>query len=380
MSSAELQASHKPSVLVFEISTNWGGIESFVENEIAPLQDEFDVYCVAQNDDPAIRERLSIPPDHVITLSEAYGSAEYRKHLKEIYSRNFDIIHFNKNSLIKFIPITMAERYAKQSKIVIHSHNTSPSSKSPIAFLHHVVRPFVVKKADETIACSTLAAQYLFGNTQAAQATIVANGIDVERFQFNEDDRREIRESLRIPEDAVVLINVGRFSAQKNQTRLIHMFAKYVQQDPTARLILVGDGDTRPEIEAAIEECRVRNNVLLVGKQSQVAKYYSAADLAVFPSIYEGLPVAMIEAQANGIPLLVSDVVTGEVNIAGDIAVESLQANDEQWAARIAEMTKAPRSAARRLRAAEQMRDAGYDQHDASEALRAVYHKLLATS
>ncbi|MEE0653517.1 MAG: glycosyltransferase [Bifidobacterium criceti] len=370
----------KPSVLVSEISGNWGGIEAFIENEVTPLQDEFDVYCIAQNDDPAIRARLTIPDDHVLTVSERYGSLAYRRHMRQIYGHGFDIIHLNKNSLVKYLPLTLARKVSPRSKYILHSHNTSPSSKSPLAFLHYLTRPFAVRHAQCLLACSQTAASYLFGS-RAQNATIVRNGIDVPRFTFDERKRIEVREAWHIPTDATVLVNVARLSDQKNQMRLVEMFDEYRKGDPSAFLLLVGEGERRPQIEKIIARRGLERHVRLTGRQQDIGAYYSAADLAVFPSLFEGLPVAFIEAQANGIPILASDVVTKDADVLGTMCFESLSASDAVWADHIAALSVSGRALDADLRrsAAERMEQAGYDAKNASETLRRIYRRLLAS-
>lgn len=375
-----MNGNSKPSVLVSEISGNWGGIEAFIENEVAPLQDEFDVYCIAQNDDPAIRARLSIPDDHVLTVPERYGSLAYRRHMKVIYGRGFDIIHLNKNSLVKYLPLTLARKVSPRSRCILHSHNTSPSSKSPLASLHYLIRPFMVRRAHCLLACSQTAASYLFGS-YAQDSTIVRNGVDVRRFAFDERKRLEVREAWHIPADATVLINVARLSDQKNQTRLVEMFDEYRKGDPAAFLLLVGEGERRQQIERTVARLGLEPYVKLTGRQRDIGAYYSAADLAVFPSLFEGLPVAFIEAQANGIPVLASDTVTKDADVFGSMCFESLSASDAVWADHIAALSVPGRALDEdaRPRAAERMEQVGYDAKNASETLRRIYRRLLAS-
>lgn len=367
----------KPSVLVSEISGNWGGIEAFIENEVTPLQDEFDVYCIAQNDDPAIRARLTIPDGHVLTVSERYGSLAYRRHMRQIYGRGFDIIHLNKNSLVKYLPLTLARQVSPRSRRILHSHNTSPSSRSPLAFLHYALRPFVSRQADCLLGCSHAAADYMFGK-RSADATIVRNGIDASRFAFDDAARARLRADLRIPQDATVLINVSRLSEQKNQLRLLAIFHEYLKADPTAFLMLVGDGELRPRIEARIAQLGLGEQVLLLGRCDNTEDYYSTADVAVFPSLFEGLPVAFIEAQANGLPILASDVVTKDADASGLIGFASLSATDAVWADDLYALTAQQRTPSERLPYSHRMIEAGYDAEEASKTLRRIYRRLLA--
>lgn len=298
--------------------------------------------------------------------------------MQAIYSHGYDIIHLNKNSLVKWLPLTLARKASPHSACILHSHNTSPSSRSPLAFLHYLVRPLLVGRPQCLLACSDVAAAYMFGG-HAKDATIVRNGVDIPRFSFDETQRKRIRATYGIPFDATVLVNVARLSDQKNQSRLVRMFAEYRKGDPSAFLMLVGDGERRAQIEGAVNELGLGVHVILAGRQQDVGAYYSAADLAVFPSLYEGLPVSLVEAQANGIRILASDTITRDADVLGYMRFDSLDAPDAVWADHMSTLTAQPYDASARRACAAQMADAGYDAQDASETLRRIYRRLLAS-
>ena len=238
----------------------------------------------------------------------------------------------------------------------------------------------MVRRAHCLLACSQTAASYLFGS-YAQDSTIVRNGVNVRRFAFDERKRLEVREAWHIPADATVLINVARLSDQKNQTRLVEMFDEYRKGDPAAFLLLVGEGERRQQIERTVAHLGLEPYVKLTGRQRDIGAYYSDADLAVFPSLFEGLPVAFIEAQANGIPVLASDTVTKDADVFGSMCFESLSASDAVWADHIAALSVPGRALDEdaRPRAAERMEQAGYDAKNASETLRRIYRRLLAS-
>ncbi len=364
----------KPSVLVFEASDNWGGIEAFIGNEIAPLQDEFDIFVVTQNENPRIRERIGLPTDHYITVSERYGSPAYRKHLRSLFARGFDIVHVNKNSLIKYLPITLAKRVST-SKVIIHSHNTSPSSNSSLAFLHYLTRPFITPKGDVLVACSEVAAEYMFGRKDK-NAEIITNGINTETFRFDSNRRIAVREELSIADDDAVFINVGRFSSQKNQMFLLDAFAVYHKTQPHSRLLLVGDGETRKQIKECVKSHGLNDFVILTGRRSDISALYSAADVAVVPSLFEGLPVSLVEAQASGIRILASDTITREINLTGQMVFKSLRDGPQQWAETMAGMADSVDTYEARANGADIVRESGYDQADSRGKLEGVYWSL----
>ncbi|PAU68637.1 glycosyltransferase [Bifidobacterium criceti] len=366
----------KPSVLVFEASDRWGGIESFIANEICPLRQWFDVHVVTQQEDADIRRRIPISDDRFIEMEGRYGSARYRRWLRELMHRRFDIIHVNKNSLMKYLPITYARRYA-DSKVIIHSHNTRPSVRSAVSALHYMVRPWIEPLADARLACSRTAAAYMFGK-DAHAAEIVNNGIDTERFVYRPQDRAEVRRELGIAGTDTVLMNVGRFTEQKNQKFLLDVFAEYRARQPHSTLLLVGEGELREALERHAAELRLQDHVIFTGRRNDVHRLFSAADLVLFPSLYEGLPTTLVEAQANGVPVLASSAITAEADITGTVRFEELDHGVEAWADAVADIERHAPDMERRGKAAAIVREHGYDRADGVLYLKAIYDSLLA--
>ncbi|RYQ54707.1 glycosyltransferase [Bifidobacterium pseudolongum] len=366
---------HRPSVLVFETSDKWGGIESFIANEICPLRQWFDVYVVVQPGDNGIRERLPLPANRLIEMEGRYGSVQYRRWLRALLSRQFDIVHCNKNSLVKYLPITYAHRYSR-SKIIIHSHNTSPSVNSPLASLHYLVRSRIEVLADMRLACSATAAQYMFG-LHSEESHIINNGIEIDTFTYCQQDRESVRKELQISDSDVVLMNVGRFTEQKNQTFLIDVFERYNALNPSSMLVLVGEGELRETIERQINGLGLQHNVIITGRRNDVQRFFSAADVVVFPSLYEGLPVTLVEAQANGVPILASSAITKESDITGLIHFEGLDMGAEVWAKTLVSMETFVPDMAQRHAAAEVVRKNGYDRNNGVLQLKSIYESLL---
>ncbi|RYQ38194.1 glycosyl transferase group 1 [Bifidobacterium pseudolongum subsp. globosum] len=364
----------KPSVLVFEASENWGGVEAFIANEILPLLDDYDIDVVVQNSNSNVSKRMEGMGVGMVECAGSVFSKSYKKNILNIFNNNYDIIHFNKNSLLKFPPILWAKRYT-QSKVIIHSHNTQPSSTTPAARLHYLLRPFVVGKVDCLLACSQAAGFYMFGKRHPFE--LIPNGVDVERYEFNAHDRERIRKELEIAPSTHVFIHVGRFSEQKNQRFLIEVFAKYHAEDADSVLLLVGNHNGMlNDMQRLASTLGVGDSVRFLGVRTDIPQLYSAADLAVFPSKHEGLPVTLVEAQANGLPILASEAITKETDIANLIRFESLEHGADQWASRMRHEVQQPIGADVRKGYANAVRRAGYDMTDGIRRMKTTYGRL----
>ena len=169
------------------------------------------------------------------------------------------------------------------------------------------------------------------------------NAIDAKRFVFNRETRKQVRNDLHIAENAVVIGHVGRFVEAKNHLFLIEAFADIRKRDPNAVLLLVGDGERQSEIQAAIAEKHLGEAVILTGVRSNVWDFYQTMDVFVFPSVYEGLPVSLVEAQASGLPCCVSSNVPRDSAITDLVEFIPLENGPDKWAEIALQRARAPR-------------------------------------
>ena len=189
--------------------------------------------------------------------------------------------------------------------------------------------------ADKFFACSKDAGISRYGKTvgnDSIRCQVLNNAIDARRFSFNQETRKQVRSELHIAENAIVIGHVGRFVEAKNHLFLIDVFADIRKRDPNAVLLLIGDGERRAEIQAAIAEKHLDDAVILTGVRSNVWDFYQAMDVFVFPSVYEGLPVSLVEAQAAGLPCCVSSNVPKDSAITDLVQFISLEDRSEKWA------------------------------------------------
>ena len=210
-----------------------------------------------------------------------------------------------------------------------HSHSSS-QDKDAKYLLKLLCKRGIAKQATQLLACADAAGRWMFGG---APFRVLPNAIDASAYRADEQVRQEVRAELGL-ENAVVLGHVGRFSEPKNHPFLIGLFAEAVKKEPQARLLLIGGGEGRTAIEEKVRALGLADKVLFLGVRSDVNRMLQAMDAFVFPSLYEGLPVSLVEAQAAGLPCVISDRVPRE-SVLTDL-VEQLPLGDAAaWAERV---------------------------------------------
>ena len=244
----------------------------------------------------------------------------FKKHHKE-----YNIIHVHANALIYTNVFLIAKHFGIKHRI-IHSHSTSTKSKLFLP-LHRINKLRIKRMANCFLACSKEAGKWCFKDS----FTVINNGIDTEKFKYSKSDREDIREEFGIEKNATIFCHVGRFLEVKNHSFILELFEKIYEEDNESFLILVGTGPLKEKYENAVKEMNCRNNVIFAGVRSDVQKIMSASDVLIFPSLYEGVAVTLIEAQANGLYSVVSDVLPSVVKITDNIVFLSLKDELETW-------------------------------------------------
>lgn len=198
--------------------------------------------------------------------------------------------------------------------------------------LDALLRPVLNLVANVKIAPSMLAAEYTFGNRAAHKNVhLLHNGVDLNFFRYDAEGRRKIREEFSL-EDKLVVGHVGRFHKQKNHRYLLEVFAKIRALREDAVLLLVGTGELEQPIRDRIQELGIGEAVIFAGQRFDIPQLLSAMDVFVFPSLYEGMPNTVIEAQATGLPCVIADTITREANITGLVQYLPLEQTPEYWA------------------------------------------------
>ena len=293
----------------------------------------------------------------------------------EIHKCKPDILHLNTSDHYDAV-IALAAKLAGTKKVILHSHNSSSESKTGIAaVVYPLLKKLINALSDCNLACSEIAAEYMFTDAvlSAHDYRIIRNGIHTKRFEFSDAARREVRNQLGM-QGNIIIGHIGRFTEQKNHKFLIDIFEEIFRAEPKARLLLIGQGELEEKIRFYAAQSLARDAIVFYGTSSRIPEMLQAMDCFLLPSLYEGLPVAAVEAQAAGLPTILSDTITKEVDITQLVAYVPLDASPEQWAKTV---LGSIRSTEGRSQWAEAVKNAGFDIQETADEITKIYQSLV---
>lgn len=316
------------------------GIESFIMNvyrniDREKVQFDFIVHNTERNFFDDEIEKLG-GKIYRFTYKDDKNIIKYIKDLNSFFKehKEYKIVHGHMQSMM---PLYLLIAQINKVPIrIAHSHNGS-YEKTLKGFILHIFSRFSKLFSTDNWACSYVAGKYLFGNQKFE---IVYNGIDTSKFEFNKDIRKIKRRELGIDESTFLIGHIGRFELQKNHKFLIRMFEKCQKENSKIKLILIGEGKLEQEIKKMIENLKIDSNVDLLGLRKDVNELYSAMDLFVLPSLYEGLPVVGIEAQTSGVSCIFSKNITNELKMSNNSYFMDIENDDdvENWKMKVLEI------------------------------------------
>ena len=360
-------------VLQVGLGDNPGGVETFAMNYARKLADKGVVFdFISMYGGIAYADEIRQLGGEIFLIPNIkknyFGYVNcFRKILQ---NGGYDVVHVNMLSAANIVPLRLAKA-AGVKRVIAHSHNEStPGLVRKI--MHYMNRAGIGYYANVKLACSIKAAKFLFGKhcCRKQEVIVIKNAIDVECFLFSELEREKMR-SLMSWNKRLVIGHVGRFGIQKNHSAIVEIFREILKYEPRAILCLVGDGELRKEIERRLKEYGIYDHVYFAGVQSEVWKFLSAMDVFLLPSLFEGLPFALIEAQANGLPCVVSDVVSKEAIITDRVRKLSLQQSYAEWAKEIIDCSNRGREDKEYIQS--MIREAHFDIEKESERLLCLY-------
>lgn len=261
----------------------------------------------------------------------------YKKNIADIgrvFSENkFDIVHCHMDAANMFV-LKEAKKYDIPVRIA-HSHNAGGiiSKKSILKkYVYELVLAYAKNKLKDystfNIACSEKAGKWLFGKNDYL---VINNGIDFESYRYDEEKRKIIRDDLGVREDTFLLGHIGRFAPQKNHSLLIDIFKKYHDENKKSKLMLIGQGELEQEIRDKVKLLEIEDSVLFLGVRDDISDLMCAMDVFLLPSLYEGLPLVGVEAQASGLKCLVSEEISKEVVISDNIKLLPIENSLDLW-------------------------------------------------
>ena len=313
---------------------NIGGLENIVR-EIILNADRKAVICdclIFDTGDADYEKELSNAGVRVFKLSKPSRLKwnVYRE-LKAFLVQNneYDIVHTHmafSNGIV-----ALAAKKSGIKCVVSHSHGVClpGEGKSIRKIYEFAMRKMMCAYSKGLLACSQEAGEYLFGKKEfRKRGRIFINGIELNKYSFNSVQRMEIRKKLGCS-SSIVLGTVGSLVRAKNQKKIIDIVYE-MRHEPIVAL-LVGDGPLKEELLQYATDKKVMNKIIFLGKQRNVVPYLQAMDVFIFPSVSEGFGIALIEAQANGVPCVVSDNIQNEAKIASNIETVGVESNTEEW-------------------------------------------------
>ncbi|MBF7110441.1 glycosyltransferase [Pediococcus pentosaceus] len=325
------------NILIIAKTLNEGGISKFIERTYTLLKKEsvcnITILTLTKTNDLKMVDCLEKNGIKVISVNAINKNPyKYFLEVRKLFKKNkFDIVHWHTDNWVNVYPILLAMR-KKETKIIVQSHNSSNSDVINSRLKKYIQNYFRSKSINwkiERIAVSKEASEWMFGPSKKVK--ILLNPVDIKKFRFNKINRSIIRKKYGIT-DEILFGNVGRFKEQKNQLFLIDIFNQICKFNNNAKLMLIGSGPLEQVIDKKIEKYDLQSKIIKVSWTKSIDKFYSAFDEIIFPSLYEGFPLALIEAQCTGCPVIFSDTITSEVKIIDSTVSCSLEEDSKIWA------------------------------------------------
>lgn len=288
---------------------------------------------------------------------------------KTLKKGKYDIVHVHGSSSLLCLDL-LAAKFAKVPVRIAHSHNTTCNNKR----LNNMLYPLFKCSYTDAFACGEDAGKWLFRDKPF---TVIHNGQDFSDFHFDEKLRSKKRDEYNLS-GKVVIGNVGNFNTQKNHKFLIEVFAELHKKSPDTVLYLMGYGGLRNEVEQLVADKGLKDCVIFAGGVNDVAERLQAMDLMILPSLYEGLPTVVTEWQAEGLPCLISDVITRECAPTDLVEFKAMSDGYSSWADKVLEMLHKKRDRkSDSQNAIAALKENGFDIKESAEKVAAHYKKLV---
>lgn len=309
-------------VLCINSNMNAGGAETFlmkIYRQLDKTKYQMD-FCINASE-------KCFYEDEILSLGgKIYRISSKSASLKDFKKQLYDVVRLNdykyvlriSSNAAGFMDLKIAHR-AGAKICAVRSSNSSDGGSLKAKLAHRLGSILYGKYINVKIAPSDLAAKYTFGKKayESGSVNILHNAVDINKYSYNAEMRSRIRSDFHISDGTTVIGHVGRFMTQKNHGFLLDIFAEYIKFNEKSVLMLVGSGELEPVIKEKASALGISDKIIFTGVRSDVPALLSAMDVFVFPSLYEGMPNTVIEAQATGLPCVISDTITREADITG---------------------------------------------------------------
>lgn len=333
----------KIRILMVMANTRMGGVQAFILNvlhniDIEYYQIDFAINYYAECNGIEDECRKYGCNFFLIPSFKVFNYFQYKKSWEKLFSsQKYDIVYAHAtNSASIFLKI--AKKYG--IKTIAHSHSAGYRGNYIERNTKRMFARGVGKYADYWFACSDKAAERLYGDAYKLYSHYynIPNAIDVSKYLFDESIRTSIRKQIGVDDDTFLCGHLGTFSAVKNHKFLIEVFANLLKIKPKAKLVCCGTGALLPIVKQQVKDLGLCDKVIFTGVVRNANEYFMAMDCFIFPSIFEGFPVSILEAQATGLPIVMHDVITKEVDLTDLVNRVSLSTPAYEWAKIVAQV------------------------------------------
>lgn len=332
--------------LVYGLSNDWGGVEAIVMSMVQHLAGPCCFDIIQSERESSYELKYQSRYIHFVHIP-TWGSnrREFSNSLKGLFKeKDYDYVWVNGCLMSNRTIISVTNKYSK-AQIIAHSHGSSFEEgnilkRFVLLTMHKINRLYYKANVDFPCMCSEKSGLWFYGINymQTHYVHHVKNGVDINLYRFNETIREKYRNELGLSDDFAIF-HAGRLTEVKNQRRILSIFADFISTGVKAQLFIAGDGELLEELETHAKMLHIDNIVHFLGERNDVNNLYQAMDVLLLPSYHEGFPVTLTEAQASGLPCLVSDRVSEETNIVGLVKYLSIDSDsNEKWIAALKEI------------------------------------------
>lgn len=321
-------------VLVVAKDLQLHGISTVIMNYFQFLAEDFSMsFAVGKPIDEMYRNIIASKGGRLFELpGKSEDPIDYYRKLNEVMSKEkFDIIHIHGNSATILVELFLGILHKIPVRIA-HSHNCTCNHK----IVHKVLKGAMSFLYTDAYACSLLAGKWMFGKRHFE---VIQNCFDTKSFVYNSESRELYRKKMNA-KNSLIVGHVGFFNEQKNQRFIVDVFREFIKFRADAILLFVGDGYTRKDIQEYVNGQNLSDKVIFWGASNDVSGLMSAMDLFLFPSLYEGLGIVLLEAQISGLPCLLSDVIPNETKLGEEYYKLSLEDSALKWAERLVDISR----------------------------------------
>ncbi len=303
-------------------SSHKGGVETYIDNLCSKLnKDKYEViYSMPKM---IVDGKIWTKPQN------RHNYIKYRLFWKRFFAENkFDVVYYNTCDIVSLDILKFAKSAGVPVRI-IHSHNTNIQQK--LSWFHKFAEKHNHKVLDNYanvfLACSNVAGKWMFNDRDFIE---VKNGVSLDKFKYESQNSIKCRKKIGVKEELLIGF-VGRISNQKNPFFAVKLIKQIIKREPSAKLVFVGDGELKNDVENLVSNEKLTDNVIFVGSVDNVSEWLSAFDCLIMPSLFEGLPFALVEAQANGLSCVASKGITKDADLTGLVRFVDLNDSVDTW-------------------------------------------------